>query len=326
MLFLPLFSLTMHNSLDVLDHVRLNFSASGVHALNIALAFIMFGVALSINFSHFRDVLSRPKSVITGVVAQFVLLPALTFLLVISLNLTATVALGMILVAACPGGNISNFMSANAKGNAALSISLTAIATIIAVFMTPFNFALWGDFYIGHYTKGAGELLRPIEIDVKQIFQTVFILLGLPVIAGITIASRFPRFTAKIIKPIKTISILFFVALVIILLSANFSQFKRYVPLVFFIVLVHNFLALGTGFMAGTITKLSQADRRSITIETGIQNSGLALALMFNPKIFPPEMELGGMTIIAAWWGVWHIISGLALATFWSRRKIQLAK
>ena len=316
----------MHNSLDVLDHVRLNFSASGIHTLNIALAFIMFGVALSINFSHFRDVLAHPKSVITGVVAQFVLLPALTFLLVISLNLTATVALGMILVAACPGGNISNFISANAKGNAALSISLTAIATMVAVFMTPFNFALWGDWYIGHYNKGAGDLLRPLNIDVQQVFQTVFLLLGLPVIAGITIASRFPRFTAKIVKPIKMISILFFVVLVVILLSANFSQFKKYVPLVFLIVLAHNVLALGAGFLAGTITRLPQTDRRSITIETGIQNSGLALALMFNPKIFPPEMELGGMTIIAAWWGVWHIVSGLALATFWSRRKIKLVK
>ncbi|NCA84432.1 MAG: bile acid:sodium symporter family protein, partial [Clostridia bacterium] len=242
----------MHNTLEVLDHVRLNFSASGVHTLNVALAFIMFGVALNINLSHFRDVLSRPKSVITGVIAQFVLLPALTFALVISLKLTATVALGMILVAACPGGNISNFMSANAKGNAALSISLTAIATMVAIFMTPFNFALWGDWYIGYYNKGAGELLRPINIDVQQVFQTVFLLLGLPVIAGIAIASRFPRFTARIVKPIKIISILFFVALVVILLSANFGHFKKYVPLVFLIVLVHNLLALGTGFMAGT--------------------------------------------------------------------------
>lgn len=311
----------MHNSLEVLDHIRLNFSSGGIHILNIALAFIMFGVALDSNLSHFRTVISRPKSFLTGVVSQFVLLPALTFLLVISLNLTATVALGMLLVAACPGGNISNFMSANARGNTALSITLTATATLLAIFMTPFIFSLWGDFYIQHYNNSAGELLRPITIDKIQVFQTVFILLGIPVLLGIFVSSKFPKLTARIKKPIKTISILFFVGLVIFLLSANFDHFKHYVKLVFFIVFLHNLLALGTGFLAGTAMRLPQADRRSLTIETGIQNSGLALALMFNPRIFPPEMELGGMTIIAAWWGIWHIISGLTLATLWSRKK-----
>lgn len=312
----------MHNSLEVLDHIRLNFTATGVHTLNIALAFIMFGVALDINLSHFKDVLRRPKSFFTGVVAQFVLLPVLTFSLVISLNLTATVALGMILVAACPGGNISNFMSSSAKGNTALSITLTATATLAAIFMTPLNFSLWGDFYIQHYNRTAGDLLRPITIDEVQVFQTVFILLGIPVISGILVSTKLPKLTAKIKKPIKTISLLFFVGLVIFLLSANFDNFRKFVPMVFFIVLAHNLLALGTGFAAGKIMRRPPADLRSLTIETGIQNSGLALALMFNPKIFPPEMELGGMTIIAAWWGIWHIISGLIIATLWSRKKI----
>ncbi len=312
----------MHNSLEALDTIQLNFSAGGVHILNIALAFIMFGIALDINLSHFKAVLSKPKSFITGVVSQFILLPVLTFLLVISLNLTATVALGMILVAACPGGNISNFMSAGAKGNIALSITLTATATIAAIFMTPFNFSLWGDLYIQHYNNSAGELLRPITIDKLQVFQTVFLLLGLPVILGVFVSTKFPKVTSKIKKPIKSISILFFIGLVVLLLSANFDHFRNYIQFVFLIVLIHNILALGTGFVAGTVMRLPQSDRRSTTIETGIQNSGLALALMFNPNIFPPEMNLGGMTIIAAWWGIWHIISGLTLATIWSRKKI----
>lgn len=311
----------MHNSLEVLDHVRLNFSAGGVHTLNIALAFIMFGVALDINLSHFKEILSKPKSFFTGVFSQFILLPALTFALVISFDLTATVALGMILVAACPGGNISNFMSSSAGGNTALSITLTAVATVAAIFMTPFNFSLWGDFYIQHYNNSADELLRPIIIDRAQVFQTVFILLGLPVMLGILVSTKFPGLTSKIKKPIKITSMIFFIALVFILLFSNFDHFRNFVPLVFFIVLAHNLLALGTGFTAGTVMRLPQSDRRSLTIETGIQNSGLALALMFNPKIFPPEMELGGMTIIAAWWGVWHIISGLVIVSFWSRKK-----
>jgi BASS family bile acid:Na+ symporter len=313
----------MANSLEVLDHVRLNFSPSGLFFLNIALAFIMFGVALDIKTEHFKDILKNPKSAIVGFISQTFLLPAFTFLLVLLLNPTPTVALGMILVAACPGGNISNFISSMAKGNIALSVSLTAISTMAAIFFTPFNFALWGNFYIDFYNAhGAANLVRPLEIDKIQMFQTVFILLGIPVLIGLFVAKKFPAITAKIKKPINQSSLLFFVLMVIAMLSANFSQFTSYVHLVFIIVLLHNLLALSTGYFFSKVTKLSQTDQRTVAIETGIQNSGLALALMFNPKIFPPEMELGGMAIIAAWWGIWHIISGLTIAFVWSRKPV----
>jgi len=313
----------MNNSLEVLDHVRLNFSSSGLVFLNIALAFIMFGVALDIKAEHFRDILNNPKSFIMGFISQTFLLPAFTFLLVLLLNPTPTVALGMILVAACPGGNISNFISSMARGNVALSVSLTAASTSAAIFFTPFNFALWGNLYINFYnTHGAEALLRPLEIDKYQMFQTVFILLGIPVIIGLFVANKFPKLTEKIKKPFNRGSLLFFILMVIAMLSANFSQFTSYVHLVFFIVLLHNGLALSTGYFFSKLMKLPNNDQRTIAIETGIQNSGLALALMFNPKIFPPEMELGGMAIIAAWWGIWHIISGLTIAYFWSRKPV----
>lgn len=313
----------MHNSLEVLDHVRLNFSPSGLLFLNIALAFIMFGVALDIKTEHFTDILRKPKSAIAGFISQTFLLPAFTFLLVLLLNPTPTVALGMILVAACPGGNISNFISSMARGNIALSVSLTAVSTMAAIFFTPFNFALWGNLYIDFYNAhSAAGLVRPLEIDKIQMFQTVFILLGIPVIIGLFVSKKYPRLTEKIKKPINRGSLLFFVLMVIAMLSANLSQFTSYVHLVFFIVLLHNGLALTTGYFFSRIMKCPQQDQRTIAIETGIQNSGLALALMFNPKIFPPEMELGGMAVIAAWWGIWHIISGLSLAFFWSRKPV----
>jgi BASS family bile acid:Na+ symporter len=313
----------MNNSLEVLDHVRLNFTPSGLVFLNIALAFIMFGVALGIKIEHFEEIVKKPKSAIIGFISQTFLLPAFTFLLVLVLNPTPAVALGMILVAACPGGNISNFISSVARGNVALSVSLTAASTSAAIFFTPFNFALWGNIYINFYNAhDAAELLRPLEIDKNQMFQTVFILLGIPVIIGLFVAKKFPKLTEKIKKPINRGSLLFFILMVIAMLSANFSQFTSYVHLVFFIVLLHNGLALATGYFFSKINKLNQADQRTIAIETGIQNSGLALALIFNPKIFPPEMELGGMAIIAAWWGIWHIISGLTVAYFWSRRPV----
>ncbi|NOY96924.1 MAG: bile acid:sodium symporter family protein [Chlorobi bacterium] len=313
----------MKEALEVLDHVRLNFSPSGLFALNITIAFIMFGVALDIKWQHFKEVITKPKSAIVGIISQFLLLPAITFIFIIFLNPTPTVALGMILIASCPGGNISNFMSAMARGNIALSVSLTAVATLAATFMTPLNFALWGGWYIDIYnSSGAKGLLRPIEIDFFQMVQTVFILLGLPVVLGLSFSQYLPRLTKRIKAPIRKLSFLIFIGFVIALLAANFSNFLSFVHLVFLIVLIHNGLALGSGFLLSTVTKRPRIDRRAITIETGIQNSGLALVLMFNPKIFPPEYELGGMAVIAAWWGVWHIISGLGIATIWSRKPL----
>lgn len=313
----------MNNSLEVLDHVRLNFSPSGLVFLNIALSFIMFGVALNIKVENFEEILRKPKSAIIGYISQTFLLPAITFLLVILLNPTPTIALGMILVAACPGGNISNFISSMAKGNVALAVSLTAISTSGAIFFTPFNFALWGNLYIHFYNAhSAAGLVRPLEIDKYQMFQTVFILLGIPVIIGLLVSKKFPKLTEKIKRPINRGSLLFFVLMVIIMLSANFTQFTSYVHLVFIFVLLQNGLAMATGYFFGKLNKLSQTDQRTLAIETGIHNSGLALALIFNPKIFPPEMELGGMAVIAAWWGIWHIISGLTLAFFWSRKPV----
>jgi BASS family bile acid:Na+ symporter len=313
----------MKEALEVLDHIRLNFSPTGLLALNIVIAFVMFGVALNIKWQHFKDVVMKPKSAIVGIISQFFLLPFITFLFVLILKPTPTVALGMILISSCPGGNISNFMSSMAKGNVALSVSLTAVATLAATFMTPLNFAVWGKMYLNQYNaSGAGSYLVPIEIDFLQMVQTVIILLGLPVIAGLIFSQYLPKLTQKIKKPIKQISILIFIAFVIILLSANFNHFIKFIHLIFLIVLVHNALALLTGFSVGSIMKLPRIDRRTITLETGIQNSGLALVLMFNPKIFPPELELGGMTFIAAWWGVWHIVSGLAISGIWSKKRI----
>ncbi len=310
------------DALYALDEIRLNFSASNLHTLNVAIAFVMFGVALQIKLDHFKKLILNPKSAILGVFSQFLLLPFLTFLLTLLLHdyLTPTMALGMILVSACPGGNISNFISSLAKGNVALSVSLTAIATLGAIFFTPINFAFWGGLTVNFYAAADPTMLvRPLEIDAYQMFQTVLIILGIPLILGIAINTKFPKFTHKIVKPIKQLSIVLFAAIVVIALVKNFEYFKIAIGYIFLIVLLHNALALGSGYFLGFIGRRPVNDRKTIAIETGIQNSGLALVLIFNPKIFPPELELGGMAVIAAWWGIWHIIAGLLLAGYWSK-------
>lgn len=310
----------MNETLEALDHIRLNFSPSSLHALNIAIGFVMFGVALEIKLSSFKEIFMSPKPAIIGFLSQFLFLPAFTFLLIILLKdwLTPTMALGMVLVAACPGGNVSNFISSLAKGNVALSVSLTAIATVGAIFLTPLNFAFWGKLVIQFFeNQAAGNLIRPIEIDIYQVFQTIFIILGIPLFLGIYINNKFPEFTKKVTGPIKKLSVIIFSAIVILALAKNFNHFLTSIEFIFIIVLLHNALALTIGYSLASIFKLSNANRRSISIETGIQNSGLALVLIFNPKIFPPELELGGMAIIAAWWGIWHILAGLSIATIW---------
>jgi len=314
----------MYEALQQLDPIKINFSASGMHAINIVLSFIMFGVALGIKPKEFTNLIKEPKSSIIGLISQVVALPFMTFLLVISLSnfITPTVAMGMILVAACPGGNISNFMSSYSKANTELSVGLTATTTLLATITTPFNFAFYGGLYSKYISNHAGNVLKPLEIDNGQMFETVFILLGIPLIAGIIFAYFFPKITEKLKKPIQILSIVFFLLIIVLAFTNNLQLFLKYIFYVFFIVLIHNFLALSTGFSLGTIFKLPNADRRTLTIETGIQNSGLGLVLLFNPKIFPPSLAIGGMLFITAWWGIWHIISGLAISFYWNKKKL----
>lgn len=309
----------MHEALQSLDSIRLNFSQGGLLFLNITLAFIMFGVALEIRVQDFVKLFKSPKPAFVGIVSQFILLPALTFLVVYLLSglITPGIALGMILVASCPGGNISNFISSLAKGNIALSVSLTAFATLAAIFMTPLNFMLWGKAY-----AASSDLVQWLEIPIGQMFQTVFILLGIPLILGMAFSWKFPKITAKILKPIKIASIVIFFGFIIVAFSNNSEYFLPHIKYIFILVLIHNALALSTGYFAGALMKVGKRNRKTIAIETGIQNSGLALVLIFNPNIFPVELETGGMAFIAAWWGIWHILSGLAIAFVWSKGRI----
>lgn len=315
----------MYQELLQLDPIRINFSASGMHLINIVLAFIMFGVALKIQAKQFTHLIKAPKSYLIGLFGHIFALPFITFLLALCLNnfITPTIAMGMFLVAACPGGHIANFMASYAKGNAELSVSLSASTTILATVSTPFNFTLWGGLYMNIISRKAGEFLKPLEIDNGQMFETVFLLLGIPLLLGMLFSKFIPSFTRKLIKPIQILSIVFFIGLVVIAFLNNWKLFIEHIYYIFFIVLIHNLLAFSTGYGLARIFKVPTPDKRTITFEMGIQNSGLGLVLLFNPKIFPPDLAVGGMLFITAWWGIWHIISGLTLSTYWSRREVK---
>ena len=308
--------------LQAVDAITLNINTTGMNIINIVLAFVMFGVALDIRPRSFVDVFKKPKSVILGVLCQLVLLPLVTFALAVLATKTGwispTMALGMILVAACPGGNISNFISSLSKGNTELSVSLTAISTAAAIFMTPTNFAFYGNWYL-KFASGLMTEVPTLHIPFWEVFKTIFILLGIPLCLGMLCSHYHPKLAEKLKKPMQIFSIVFFIIMVVLTFGSNVQAFLQCIGAIFLVVLVHNFCALMTGFGVGSLFRLPFRDRRTLTIETGIQNSGLGLVMLFNKNIFASLSGLGGMVVITAWWGVWHIISGLIMALIFNR-------
>ena len=187
----------MKEQLESLNSVTINFGESGITIVNILLAFVMFGVALGIKLQTFKDVFKKPKSVVIGLILQWVCLPLVTFLLALALNplITPMIALGMILVASCPGGNISNFISSLSKGNIELSVSLTAISTAAAPIITPLNFFLWSNLYTS--VIGLKSDIPYLEIPFLPVLEQILLLLGLPIVLGILFAHYFPNATKK---------------------------------------------------------------------------------------------------------------------------------
>lgn len=292
-----------------IDAVLLNFSPSSLLLLNAILAIVMFSVALDLRPGDFARLARAPRPLLAGLASQFLVLPAVTFLLVLAARPQASIALGLILVAACPGGNISNFITHRAGGNAALSVSMTAIATVGAVLLTPFNIAFWGSLY-----APTRDILRATHIDPVQIAITVSFMLVLPLCLGVLLNTRRPQVSGRIRKPMQALSMAIFTGFIVLALAANWEFFIGYALAVAFLVVLHNALALATGFSVATLARLTPFDRRAVTIETGIQNSGLGLILIFG--FFG---GLGGMAVVAAFWGMWHAISGIVLARLMAR-------
>ena len=301
-----------------IDSIQVSLNAGGMNTINIILALVMYGVALGIKPAIFIEVFRKPKSVLLGMLCQLVLLPAFTCLLAIALTgwISPMMGLGMILVASCPGGNISNFMSSLAKANVELSVSLTAISTALAVVLTPFNFWAWGSVYL--HSAAVSAEIPTLVIPLWDVFKTIFILLGIPLVLGILTRHYLPKVAAALKKPLQWLSIIIFIAMVVLSFGSNIDAFLKCIRYIFLVVLIHNALALSIGFGVASAFRVPFRDRRTLTIETGIQNSGLGLALMLGTSLFAGFPPHGGMLVITAWWGIWHIISGLTIATIFN--------
>lgn len=294
-----------------IDDIKINFDSEGLWILNIAIAVIMFGVALGIRIDDFSRLFKNPKIVFVGVLSQFILLPAVTFFAILIIEPHPSFALGMMMIAACPGGNVSNFFSKMAGGNAALSVSLTAFATLICIFMTPFNLQFWGSMY-----EPTNEILKTVELNWVDLLKLVSLILGIPLILGMVIKHYHSEIAIKIEKILKPLSMSVFIVLIFVAFSQNLDVFVSYIHHVMFLVIFHNIFAFILGFYTAKSFGLKQQDCKTISMETGIQNGGLGLLLIFG--FFD---GLGGMALLAAFWGIWDVFSGMALATFWGRKK-----
>ncbi len=294
--------------MNKIDQIQIHFDASSMWLVNITLAIIMFGVSLDITIDDFKNLIKNPKLFFIGVFSQFVLVPLTALLLVYILKPPPSIALGMFMIAACPGGNVSNFMTKVANGNVTLSVSLTAFATVMSLFMTPINLAIWASLY-----EPTAKILLTISVDPKQVMQIVVLILGIPLLLGMLIRNYKPNFAIKLATYLKPISFIIFFAFISVAFYNNLDVFVAEIHHVFYIVVLMNALLYFIGYYTAKISGLPYNDQKTLSIETGIQNSGLGLMLVF---IF--FKELGGMALIVAFWGIWDIFSGMALAYFWN--------
>lgn len=287
----------------------IQFDPASLIALNLIMACMMFGVSLSLRLSDFKSIALAPIAPLAGLFAQFLLLPLATCLFTWALRIDAELALGMILVASCPGGSFSNIMTWLAKGNVAVSVSMTAVSSLAATVLTPLNFAFYG--WLNPHTR---EYLTQITLEPGGILLLVLLVLAVPLVLGMFTGRKLPGLVARSEKPLRIVSLLVFLGFVGIAFFNNFGLFIERFHSFFWLVVTHNLLALSLGYGMGVLLKLPVSDRRAVTMEVGIQNSGLGLVILFT--FFP---EAGGMMLITAFWGVWHLVSGITLSQIWAR-------
>ncbi|CAI9392654.1 bile acid:sodium symporter family protein [Microbacterium sp. T2.11-28] len=291
------------------DDVLLNFTPGTLTILNVVLALIMLGVALDVTLDDFRVVARRPRPMIIAIVAQLLVLPAVTFGLTFLLPVTPSMALGMILVACCPPGNISQVLTHRAGGNVALSVSMTAVSNLLYIFALPLSIAFWGSL-----RADTRELLSAVSLNGWQMLLEIVLIIGVPFAVGLTVRHRLPALAARVQPFVKWFSLLALLAFIAAALAGNWQYFIAFLGIIVLAVTIHDAVALAIGWTTAAVGGLGTRERKAMTFEVGIRNAGLGLGLVFT--FFG---GLGGMAIVAGWWGIWDIVAGLVVASLWAR-------
>lgn len=292
------------------DTLQLHFNPGQMSVLNMAMAFLMFSVALDVRFSDFKKVVDFPQSVGVGLLAQFLVFPLLTMAIIAVFKPPVSVAMGMVLVSMCPSGNMTNFLVHFARANVPLSVTLNAIIILSATFVTPAGFLFWSKFI-----PESEAIRQSFEIKFADMALIILELIVMPLLIGIWLHERMSPVVERIRPWVQRIALLIFFSILVLALMGNRENLVQYLGYIFVLVLVHNALALSNGFVLGTLFRLPRLDRRTLAFEGGVHNTALGLLLIF--KFFN---GLGGMALVAAWWGIWDLVTGMGLAYFWRKR------
>lgn len=292
------------------DAIRLHFNPDQMLILNVAMAFLMFSVALDVRWSDFRKVAQFPRSIIVGLSAQFLVFPLLTLAIIALFQPPVSVSMGMVLVSMCPSGNMTNFLVHFARANVALSVTLNAIIILSATFVTPAGFLFWSKFI-----PDSAAIRQSFEIKFIEMAAIIVELIVVPLLFGMFLNEKKPDFVARIRPWAQRLSLLIFFSIILLALLGNRENIANYLGYVFLVVAVHNAIALSNGFALGTLFKLPKLDRRTLAFEAGVHNTALGLILIF--KFFG---GMGGMALVAAWWGIWDLVTGMSLAGYWRRK------
>jgi len=294
----------------MIDELVLAFDTRSLMVLNGALALVMYGVALDLTVEDLVELVRDPRAPMVGLFCQFVVLPALAWPLAMAVASTPSVALGLILVAACPGGNMSNVLTQLAGGRVSVSVGMTAVSTLAATITTPFHLSFWGRLH-----PSTAALVEKVALDPAAVMVAVVFVLAIPCLLGMATARWAPQVAGRLRRPMRWLSMVFFAVVILGAVTANRGAFGEALGSVFVPVALLHAVAAGLGYGAAKLAGLPEADRRAVCIEVSIQNTALGLALVFT--FFG---GLGGMAAVAAWWGLWHLMAGGALAAWFARR------
>lgn len=271
------------------------------------LGIIMLGMGMTMTVDDFKGVLQNPKAVLIGVVAQFVIMPSLAYLLCKLLQLPAEIAVGVILVGCCPGGTASNVIAYMAKANTALSVACTSISTFLAPILTPTIFYLLASQWI--------------PIDAGSMFIDILKVVIFPIILGVTLRTFFKQKTEQYIQIMPLVSVIAIVVIVAAIIAASKASILQSGLLILVVVILHNSLGFLLGYWASRLLKLPYPDAKAVSIEVGMQNSGLGVTLA--------AIHFAALPITAvpsAIFSLWHNISGPALATYWASKSDKMAQ
>lgn len=293
-----------------LDHASVDPGTAIQNFSKVIIAFFLFGIALDTHVAEFRDVVRRPWVVGAGLAAQYVVAPAATLGLTFALDVSGSVAIGMLLVACCPAGNLSNILTHRARGDVPLSIAMTGTSNALALILTPLTMAFWSGL-----NPAAETLLQEIDLDAWDMAIEVAVLIGLPFALGLLVAWRWPATAARGARFVEPAALVLLLVIIVGGLASKGGTIVTYADEVVAPILSQNAVALAIGYLTARALLLRAASVRAMTFELGIRNTGLALVLSL--AYFG---ELGGVILVAALWGLWDVCTGLALASWWKRR------